>query len=1456
MRTAIKKIAAVLAAVSVLSANGFTALAAIPDSAVLNISFDDGSDSYTNYSGSITEGYRGNAISLSGSSQYVTIDDVSDINAMTGDFTVSVWCKPQDESTWTRLYDIGTGTGAYIFLAPSTSYYPGYPRFVIKSAATGTEQTIDATRKLDMDEWNNITVTRESGFTKIYINGLLSASTTDITYDFADVGTTNQNYIGKSQYSADPYFTGEIDELVVYDSAITEEDVQSIAADAYTRVLEQIAAEEEAEREKYLAQYNRLLIETEFTDAAGEPLMQMPESGTVSANVDLKNYRTGETECYMTVTAYSADGTAVYSEQTESVTLAEGGEGSLTHEIYSADADYYGVTVTDVTKSKVLDGGYLAAGSVVFPEAVYDNDDAPVGTSNLTDTYGAHDPTIFKDPESGKYYAYSSHNLIFESEDLVNWTKYSVADIVSVPESTKTFVENCFSGSEVNGTYWAPDIWYREDDTETPYWFYDCVSCGLGGQYSVISLVKSDSPLIFLNEDGTGEANWVDSGVVIASANSANTNAIDPNIYTDQEGNNYLIWGSFWKGIHAVGLNDDGTAEGVDFFGTDATTDAALLKLTNTNYGTRLFSTPSGVVGPEGPYTFYNSDNEYTYMMVSYGWLGTNYNIRLARTDLSFTSVMTGSNPHQKFVDYQGRQVGTTYADQVNKTGDTQNFWGYKMLGSYQLDGITYYGNGHCSAICDDDGNWYLCEHYRKVQDATAYLGIRKMLWINGWPVVSPMIYAGEEEQVIPEMMLYGTYALSSVGTTINTDEVSAVNDSDAYKGSDQPVESCEITLMPSGELAGGIGEWTFDGDHTITITFTEDGDTDENEYYSEGDVVTMYALASFDRDMDEQCIALTGINQDGIAQLAKKTDSSCEDIATASADTTPTVIAKSEDGNPVLGFDADGNILYAGDPAVLVDGDTVYAYAGHDTATTDEYIMPEYVCYSTTDLKNWTYEGVVMSASDVSWASGTTSAWASQVAEHDGKYYLYHCTWANNSTASGYQCIGVAVSDSPTGPFVDIGSPLINGRTMTTENTSSWNDIDPTVWIETVDGEEHIYLNWGNGVNYTCELNSDMISVKDISGDGSITSDDIITNTINNLDGTYTEAPWLYRRQDADGNYYGNYYLLFAKDWREQYAYATTDDIMSGEWEYQGLVMSANATANTSHGGLFDFNGNTYYFYHNGSLPNGSGYRRVMNIQQAYFTTDGALTELTELSTGLWGTASTITSANGGLIAHESFTNSLSDGDYPIEAEVTVSNDVTAYDYDAQWEIVAGKADTENENYVSIQSRNKPGLYLKVSGTDIILAQDYDGDQASKMTFKTVVGLNGSGVSFESVSKSGRFITVLSSGALVLTDGSDADACTFAVSKINQPSSITIENAQIADGTLSFTLTGAADCSDVEAYAAEYDQTGLLVNVKVVEVDSESVSIDYEKLAEENTVKIYAWDGAMLPLALTKVID
>lgn len=556
-------------------------------------------------------------------------------------------------------------------------------------------------------------------------------------------------------------------------------------------------------------------------------------------------------------------------------------------------------------------------------------------------------------------------------------------------------------------------------------------------------------------------------------------------------------------------------------------------------------------------------------------------------------------------------------------------------------------------------------------------------------------------------------------------------------------------------------------------------------------------------------------------------------------AEPVETVLERTKVSNPILssypegvtdtnGTDLGGTVLYGGDPSVMVEGDTVYLYTGRDipidltqvdkngNVVADGYYMFEWQCYTSKDLLNWEYKGVIMSADkqSITWTSSGTDAWAGQITYHYdseiGKkfYYFYNCTW--DATSGGKQSIGAAVADTPFGwssaeakaayceakdipnnqpellHFVDIGQPLVKG-TFTTEESSGWNDIDPTVWVETVGGVEHRYLSWGNGKAFVCELNDDMISIKDVNEDNKITfgiqkkgadstTADVLEKDTTNL-GIFTEAPWIYRRKDADGNPTGPYYFFYAYDWREQMAYATIDDLMDGTFEEHKILMPPTATSNTNHMAVFDFKGKTYFVYHNGSVRGGSGFRRTACITELHFNEDGSIQPIPETAIGITGDkAYYLFSNTGAVVSHENYVNSGADSAYPY-MDVKVGAYYQPEKLDASWAIVDGKADPSKQSYVSIQSENKPGLYLTVNDDNTVtLAHDwnysdgfikngytkpqgepseittFDEAMGKAQTFRTVKGLKDSAkaVSFESVAKQGYYLC-MDNGNLVV---------------------------------------------------------------------------------------------------------
>ncbi|MBR6130167.1 MAG: family 43 glycosylhydrolase, partial [Bacteroidaceae bacterium] len=105
----------------------------------------------------------------------------------------------------------------------------------------------------------------------------------------------------------------------------------------------------------------------------------------------------------------------------------------------------------------------------------------------------------------------------------------------------------------------------------------------------------------------------------------------------------------------------------------------------------------------------------------------------------------------------------------------------------------------------------------------------------------------------------------------------------------------------------------------------------------------------------------------------------------------------------------------FTSDPAPMVHDGTMYVYTGHDEDGADFFWMQEWRVYSTEDMVNWTDHGSPLALESFSWADDR--AWASQTIERDGKFYWYICAHSN---LSGGMAIGVAVGDTPVGPFHD----------------------------------------------------------------------------------------------------------------------------------------------------------------------------------------------------------------------------------------------------------------------------------------------------------------------------------------------------------------------------------------------------------------------------------------------------
>lgn len=177
-------------------------------------------------------------------------------------------------------------------------------------------------------------------------------------------------------------------------------------------------------------------------------------------------------------------------------------------------------------------------------------------------------------------------------------------------------------------------------------------------------------------------------------------------------------------------------------------------------------------------------------------------------------------------------------------------------------------------------------------------------------------------------------------------------------------------------------------------------------------------------------------------------------------------VAQNKKSGNPILpGFHADPEVLYSH----LTKRYYIYPTSDGFPGWGGSYFK----VFSSKNLKTWKEETVILEmGKNVSWTNG--NAWAPCIEEKkiDGKYKYFFYYSANPTTNKGKQ-IGVAVADSPTGPFTDLGKPII-----TSSPTGRGQQIDVDVFTDPVSGKSYLY--WGNGYMAGAELNDDMLSIKE----------------------------------------------------------------------------------------------------------------------------------------------------------------------------------------------------------------------------------------------------------------------------------------------------------------------------------------------------------------------------------------
>lgn len=298
---------------------------------------------------------------------------------------------------------------------------------------------------------------------------------------------------------------------------------------------------------------------------------------------------------------------------------------------------------------------------------------------------------------------------------------------------------------------------------------------------------------------------------------------------------------------------------------------------------------------------------------------------------------------------------------------------------------------------------------------------------------------------------------------------------------------------------------------------------------------------------------------------------------------------------NPVLpGFHADPEIVYSHQTKKYY----IYSTTDGQPGWGGWY----FTAYSSDDLKHWTYEGVILDlkSEQVPWANG--NAWAPCIEEKlvKGKYKYYFYYSGNPKNGQGKQ-IGVAVADSPTGPFVDLGHPII-----TESPVGGGQQIDVDVFTDPVSGKTYLY--WGNGYMAGAELNKDMVSIKKKT----LT---VMTPEGGTLqDYAYREAPYVFYRN-------GLYYFMWSVDDtgspNYHVAYGTSKSPLGPiEVAAQPVVLKQNPEQQiygTAHNSVLQIHGTdewmiVYHRINKWYLKDAPGVHREVCIDRLQFNDDGTI--------------------------------------------------------------------------------------------------------------------------------------------------------------------------------------------------------------------------------------------------------
>ena len=368
-------------------------------------------------------------------------------------------------------------------------------------------------------------------------------------------------------------------------------------------------------------------------------------------------------------------------------------------------------------------------------------------------------------------------------------------------------------------------------------------------------------------------------------------------------------------------------------------------------------------------------------------------------------------------------------------------------------------------------------------------------------------------------------------------------------------------------------------------------------EYQTSSDLKTFSAKPlSFDKDFHPRHGTVISLTEEEMQRVQKRWGYVLTDESLNS-----TVKKEKWSGNPILPE-------FHADPEILYDRKTNRYYIYSTTDGHPGWGGWYFTCFSSADLAEWRYEGVALDLpKQTKWARG--NAWAPAAIERNGKYYLYY-----SGDEGRQKAIGVAVADSPTGPFHDFGKPIVNKRP---EGVKNGQQIDVDVFL---DDDGQAYLYWGNGYMAGAKLNEDMTSID-------TTTVTVMTPRGGTLrDYAFREGTYVFKRN-------GLYYFLWSVDDtgspNYHVAYGTSRSPLGPiEVAAQPVILQQRPDENifgTAHNSVVQLPGRDewYVIYHriNPTFMDrslGPGFHRQVCIDRMEFDAEGHILPITPTHKGV----------------------------------------------------------------------------------------------------------------------------------------------------------------------------------------------------------------------------------------------